>query len=102
MSHETTLENWLDVDLCSTCVYFVAYGTTGDASATREPSAEQKRTDLDHAALMFNTLGVIPAFYENPDDVDGSFSHSGCEGCGRQECHVYTGTLIFDNREMMA
>ena len=89
------MKTWTDVDLCETCVYFITYGTTGDASAG-EPSAERKRTDLDYAALLFNTLGVTPVMFDAHDDTDGSFSHSGCEGCGAQDCHVYTGTLAYE------
>lgn len=90
-----SLQTWKDVDLCNDCIYFVTYGTVGDASAG-EPSDSQKRTDLDHAALMFNTLGLTPVMFDSSDDIDGSFSHSGCEGCGKQDCHVFTGTLAYE------
>lgn len=85
-----------DTKLCDTCVYFIAYGTTGDASTRCEPSENQRQTDLDHAALMFNRLGVQAVGFEPPDDADGSFSWSGCEGCGATGLHVYTGTLIYE------
>lgn len=87
-----------EADLCDTCVYFVEYGTTGDASAG-EPSEDQRRADASHAALMRLNLGVTPRFFETPvfpDDVGGSFSWAGCEGCGATGCHVYTGAVLFE------
>lgn len=85
-------------DLCAECVYFVAYGTLGDASAG-EPSEEQKRTDREHAYLMFGNLGVTVLFFDDTEDTDGGFSHSGCEGCGKQSCHVYTGNVLYEGQQ---
>lgn len=90
------LESWPDTDLCDDCVYFIAYGTLGDASATNHGPATV--ADYEHAELMRNLLGVDPSFFDSSDDIDGSFSHSGCEACGKTGCHVYTGTLTYDTR----
>lgn len=82
-----------EADLCDTCVYFLAYGTTGDASAG-EPSREQREIDNAYGKRMDELLGVNATDFDS-NDQDSSFSWSGCEGCGATGLNVYTGKLLY-------
>lgn len=48
---------------------------------------------------MRELLGVTPVMFDDSRDEDGGFSHSGCEGCGKRSCHVYTGTVLYESKE---
>ena len=88
-----------EVSLCSDCLGFVAYGTLGDASSRTAPNIRQQAADTEHAELMRELLGVTPVMFDDSRDEDGGFSHSGCEGCGKRSCHVYTGTVLYESKE---
>jgi hypothetical protein len=82
------------IDVCETCMGFIAYGTIGDWSA----KPERNSADNKHAQLMSRRLGVSlnhVALGGTTSNEDGSFSHSGCEACGATSCTVYPATMYY-------
>jgi hypothetical protein len=107
------------IELCETCVYFLEYGTTGDASAG-EPSPAQAEADDAHARLMCHALDIrdlshvfhgcgaecpdhgVSAYDGNEEayreardvrDTETWFSNSICDGCGALPGQREHGTL---------